>query len=208
MDLSELFNKMYSYYGSQNWWPGEGFEIVIGAILTQNTSWSNVEKAINNLRSRDILTPQKILATDLEALKKLIKPAGFFNQKAHYLRNVSDYWLTNSTPTRKQLVGIKGIGEETADSILLYLFNQPEFVIDAYTIRICNRLGYNDSKNKHFWKEYFENKLPKNSKLFNEFHALFVIHAKTYCKKNNPECLHCFLHQDCTYAKQIKAAGK
>ncbi|MHA1220261.1 MAG: endonuclease III domain-containing protein [Candidatus Heimdallarchaeota archaeon] len=204
MDPKSLYEKLFAYYGPQNWWPGEGFEIAIGAILTQNTSWSNVEKAIANLKRNDLLDPEKLLECDLDLLKSLIKPAGFFNQKARYLLNLCKFWVVTPTPTREELLLVKGVGEETADSILLYLLNEPEFVIDAYTIRISTRLGLGTSTNKQYWKRYFENNLEKNLEMFNEYHALFVAHAKTFCKKNTPLCTQCFLNTFCKN-KMIKS---
>jgi len=199
MDPQQLYNKMLAYYGEQDWWPGEGFEIAIGAVLTQNTSWSNVEKALANLKKKDLMTPEKILNYPTDNLKELVKPTGFFNQKTQYLRNLCELWVKTPQPTREELLVIKGIGEETADSILLYLLNQPEFVIDAYTIRISARLGFESFHKKTDWKKFFENSLPKDVQLFNEFHALFVIHAKNFCRKNNPDCQNCFLQSDCHF---------
>jgi len=201
MDPNILFKKMYHFYGDQDWWPGEGFEIAIGAILTQNTSWSNVEKALENLRKYALLDPQAILQSKDDFLKEQIKPSGFFNQKSKYLRNLSKLWIENPNPTRKELLAVKGIGEETADSILLYLLNSPEFVIDTYTIRISERIGLGSFHSKSKWKEFFETNIEKNVSIYNNFHALFVIHAKSLCKKNNPLCISCFLREDCLFGK-------
>ena len=202
MEPCQLYTKMLSYYGKQDWWPGEGFEIAIGAILTQNTSWSNVEKALVNLKEKDLLAPDKILNCPVDDLKDLITPAGFFNQKTQYLRNLCALWIKNPQPSREELLAVKGVGEETADSILLYLLNIPEFVIDAYTIRISTRLGFGTSQKKSDWKFFYENSIPKDAQLYNEYHALFVIHAKRYCKKNNPDCQNCFLQSDCQFGKK------
>ena len=202
LSLKQLYNELLDYYGPQNWWPGEGFEIAIGAILTQNTSWTNVEKALENLRGANVLTPEQILECSELLLKNLIKPAGFFNQKAVYLKNLSKLWIKNSNPTREELLEVKGIGEETADSILLYLLNKPYFVIDIYSVRICNRLGFDKNINKNFWKNYFEASLEKDVKLFNEFHALLVIHAKSLCKKKSPNCSDCFLREKCDFGRK------
>jgi endonuclease-3 related protein len=201
MDPYQLYTKMFSYYGKQDWWPGEGFEIAIGAILTQNTSWSNVELALANLKQKDLLTPNKILKYPITHLRDLIAPAGFFNQKTQYLHNLCELWVKNPQPTREELLAVKGIGAETADSILLYLLNIPEFVIDAYTVRISTRLGFGTSEKKAEWKNFYENSLPKDVQLYNEYHALFVIHAKRFCKKNNPDCQNCFLHSDCQFGR-------
>lgn len=201
MDPNTLFKKMLLFYGDQYWWPGEGFEIAIGAILTQNTSWSNVEKAIENLRKTALLEPQAILQSKEDFLKEQIKPSGFFNQKSICLKNLSELWVENPNPTRRELLAIKGIGDETADSILLYLLNTPEFVIDSYTIRISERIGLGSFQSKSKWKDFFEKKIEKKVAIYNEFHALFVIHAKTFCKKNNPLCGNCFLREDCLFGK-------
>jgi endonuclease-3 related protein len=199
MHPEKLFKKLLAYYGPQKWWPGDGFEIAIGAILTQNTSWKNVEIALENLRKKELLNPKAIFECDLDKLSKLIISSGYYNQKALYLKNLSDLWLKNSNPSREDLLAIKGIGEETADSILLYLLNKPQFVIDAYTIRISNRFGYGDSQRKKYWKEFYENSLEKDVYVYGEFHALFVIHAKTYCLKKTPQCNNCFLISDCDF---------
>jgi len=202
MEPRELFEKMFAYYGPQNWWPGEGFEIAIGAILTQNTSWANVEKALANLKANNILTPEKILTCDDELLLQLIKSTGFYNQKAHYLKNLCELWIRNPKPSRKALLSVKGIGDETADSILLYLLSKAEFVIDAYTIRISRRIGFSKSYNKKFWKDFYMSKLDKDVQMFNEFHALFVEHGKRFCRKKDPLCCVCFLNTDCNYGKK------
>ncbi len=202
MHPQDLFRKLFAFYGPQNWWPGEGFEIAIGAVLTQNTSWSNVEKALQNLKQNGLLNPQAILIYDIEFLKQLIKPAGFFNQKANYLRNLCSLWIKNSIPSRDDLLAVKGIGEETADSILLYLLNKPEFVIDAYTVRISKRIGFNGPDEKSYWKRFYQEKMKKDIQVYNEFHALLVIHAKKYCKKSTPLCKECFLYEDCAYSKK------
>lgn len=205
MQPRELFKKMLAFYGLQYWWPGTGFEIAIGAILTQNTSWKNVEKALENLRCNNLLTPKNILKCDDDLLAELIKPAGFFNQKTQYLKNLCRLWISNPKPNRKALLSVKGVGEETADSILLYLFNEVEFVIDAYTIRISKRLGYGDSDNRKFWKNFYESRLDEDANLFNEFHALFVEHAKRFCKKEKPLCSVCFLVKECEFGNKKKS---
>ena len=205
MQPRDLFEKMLAFYGSQNWWPGEGFEIAIGAILTQNTSWKNVEKALENLRNNNLLSPKSILECDNALLVELITPTGFFNLKARYLKNLCRLWISNPKPSRESLLSVKGVGEETADSILLYLLNEAEFVIDAYTIRISKRLGYGDSNNNKYWKNFYESKLDRDASLFNEFHALFVEHAKRFCKKEKPLCSVCFLVKDCEFGNKKKS---
>ncbi len=177
-ELIQIYQKLYAKFGPQYWWPGDSQEeIIIGAILTQSTSWKNVERAIINLKKNNLINFEKILKTNNKKLAAIIKSAGYNNQKAKKLKSVSEFFLNlkNKVPTRSQLLEVHGIGPETADSILLYAYNQPEFVVDAYTKRIFSQLklikpdaNYQDIKN------LFESKLPGDAKLFNEYHALIV----------------------------------
>jgi len=163
-------------------------------ILTQNTAWKNVEKALNNLQP---ISPIKIKELSDENLKKAIKPAGYFNQKADYLKIFTDYFLNlKKIPKRDELLSIKGIGNETADSMLLYAFDQPEFVVDLYTKRIFERLGLIKNKSYLEIKELFEKNLNNDPNLFQEYHALIVEHAKRFCQKQ-PKCDACPLKKDC-----------
>ncbi|MDD4352836.1 MAG: endonuclease III domain-containing protein [Candidatus Nanoarchaeia archaeon] len=212
--LLSIYNKLLNKYGYQGWWPlieHEGnnptktgsikgyhvndysfpkndfqrFEICIGVILTQNTNWVNVEKSLNNLYKNDFLSPEKII-NNIEKVKELIKPSGYFNIKAGYLFNFSKFYLSLKArlPSRDELLSVKGIGKETADSILLYAYNQPIFVVDVYTKRIFNNLRIINSINYEEIRAFFENELPKDYRLFQEFHALIVEHAKNhYIKK-------------------------
>ncbi len=176
--LIKIYQKLYKKYGPQHWWPGDSREeIIIGAILTQSTRWENVERAIINLKQNNLIDFSRILKTRNQKLAKIIKPAGYHNQKAKKLKSVADFFLSlgSRVPTRSQLLEVHGIGPETADSIRLYAYNQPEFVVDTYTKRIFLQLKlikpdakYQDIKN------FFESKLPKDAKLFNEYHALIV----------------------------------
>ncbi len=202
--LSNIFNYLFDCFGPQHWWPGHSIdEIIIGAVLTQNTNWKNVEKAIVNLKENDLLCLEKIKRENLKRISKLIKPAGFFNQKAKYLKNIADYFDTklfdnNNLPEtrilREELLGIKGIGNETADSILLYAFNRPVFIIDAYTYRIFSRHFPDFPKQYDNAQLLFHNNLKMDSAMFNEYHALIVKCAKMYCRKN-PECKNCPLNK-------------
>jgi len=174
--LIEIYNKLFERYSNQYWWPAATKEeVVIGAILTQNTSWSNVEKAIANLKQQKICSFEGIYNINIEQLKAYIKPAGFFNQKAEYLKNGLKKQDTKTL--RRQLLKIKGIGKETADSILLYALDKPVFVLSKNT-------DY-DSIQK-----LFEENLKKDTALFNEFHALIVRNAKEFCTKK-PRCNGC-----------------
>ena len=202
--LLDIYRRLYNYYGPQHWWPGETqFEIVVGAILTQNTNWKNVEKAIANLKDAGYLTPEKLHAIPLGELAELIRPAGYFNIKAQRLRHFLDWLFEKHNGTldslealslstlREQLLAIKGIGPETADSICLYGFKKPIFVVDAYTARIFGRHGMIESPSGYEQiQELFHGGLDRDPTLFNEFHALIVQVGKKHCKPK-PICTGC-----------------
>jgi len=194
-----IYEALLKHYGPQGWWPvlgsyhpgdygyprneEEAFEIIAGAVLTQNTAWTSVERALENLRRIEALNPCKILALSLDVLKSAIRPAGFFNQKAIYLREVALLFagLKGRTPSRKELMSVKGVGDETADSILLYAYKRPEFVIDAYTKRIATALGLAERGAGYMeLKDLFESNLPRDVALYQEYHALLVEHAKRF----------------------------
>jgi len=194
--LTEIYKLLYDAYGPQHWWPGETpFEIMTGAILTQNTNWGNVEKAIANLKTAGFLTPEDIYRIDVAQLAGLIRPAGYFNIKAKRLKNF-DEWLFDSyggdlenlQPVctdllREELLGIKGIGRETADSILLYALGRPVFVVDAYTARITLRHELIEpGADYEQLRQLFESNLPQDVQLFNEYHALLVRTGKEFCR--------------------------
>jgi len=194
--LTEIYRLLYDEFGPQQWWPGDTeFEIITGAILTQNTSWANVNKAIANLKSADCLTPEKLHHLDQTQLAQLIRPAGYFNVKAKRLKNFVNWLFTNyngeltdleSIDTgrlREELLTIKGVGRETADSILLYAFDRPIFVVDAYTARIIFRHELiSPEADYEQLKELFESSLPADTQLFNEYHALLVKVGKEFCR--------------------------
>ena len=202
--LKVFYKILFKHFGPQHWWPGETqLEIIVGAILTQNTNWGNVEKAIANLKKQKILTPTALRKISHNELAALIKPAGYFNVKAKRLKNFIDYLSAeyggslaqmekeNLFTLRLKLLTINGIGPETADSILLYAFNKPSFVVDAYTKRFLSRHNIisNDAKYSDV-KEIFERSLRKDTQLFNEYHALIVSLGKYYCK-TKPRCEEC-----------------
>ncbi|MDD3245758.1 MAG: endonuclease III domain-containing protein [Methanosarcina sp.] len=169
------------------------FEIICGALLTQNTSWQQVERALINLKQMDSLSPEAVLSLEPETLKEAIKPAGYYNQKAARLKILAEWFtdLKSRMPEREELLSIKGVGPETADSILLYAFKQPSFVVDAYTRRIVSNLGLADEKAKYSEiKAFFEENLPKDLATYQEYHALLVEHAKRYYQKkiNYSQC--------------------
>lgn len=202
--LTGIYNKLYSFYGPQYWWPGDTpFEIAVGAILTQNTNWSNVEKAIKNLKDSKVLTAKALHELSIPKLASLIRPAGYFNIKAKRLKSFIEFLMENYNgsmkkikkedmePLRKKLLDIHGIGPETADSILLYALDKPVFVIDSYTKRVLSRhkiLDYNASYEEY--QTLFHKELDEDIQLFNEYHALFVRVGKDYCKPK-PLCEHC-----------------
>ncbi len=206
-DLLKIYKLLYDTFGPQHWWPGETpFEIMIGAILTQNTNWNNVEWAINNIKQARLLTPESLLKAR-KRIPLLIRPSGFYRLKAQRLIEFLEYFVENYQgrvelmakkgvqDLRKELLSISGIGKETADSILLYALKKPIFVIDAYTRRIFSRhklidynLAYDDIR------LIFEKNLPRRIQLFNEYHALLVRLGKEYCKKNVPLCNTCPVH--------------
>lgn len=206
-----IYKKLFTYFGPQHWWPADTpFEVIIGAILTQNTNWNNVEKTIDNLKRKNLLCPKKLHRISLRRLTPLIKPAGYFNIKAKRLKSFLDV-LFNSyngklknmfsidTPRLRQtLLDINGVGPETADSVLLYALDRPIFVVDAYTKRIFLRLGLIKEKDSYSQiQDLFMRNLNKDVKLFNEYHALLVKLGKGICTKNNPKCDICPLRSIC-----------
>lgn len=198
--LMKIYELLFERFGKQEWWPTQSsnkqFEVCVGAILTQNTSWTNVEKAIKNLEENNLLGKEAIKKVDIKKLAKLIKSAGYFNQKAKKLKEFANF---NGEINRENLLNIWGIGPETADSILLYAFNEPVFVIDAYTKRIFSRAGYGEKDYREL-QEMFMKNLPEDYKLFNEYHALVVRLAKENCK-TKPECKNCPLNKMCQTGK-------
>jgi len=203
--LQTLYNRMYEQLGPQHWWPGETpFEVMVGAILTQNTSWHNVERAIANLKGGNLLSFAALSALPTGLLAEYIRPAGYYNIKAGRLHNLLAFVNREHggdletflgqplAPLREQLLSIKGIGPETADSILLYAAHLPIFVVDTYTHRILTRhqvidedFGYAEIQ------EMFMENLASDTRLYNEYHALLVRVGNRYCKKNNPNCASC-----------------
>ncbi len=199
IQLEELYKILYSYYGPQGWWPGEGLEIAIGAILTQQTSWVNVEKAIRNLKNANCLSIECLEKINVEKLENLIKPSGYYRIKARRLKNLIDLISKNPNPSREDLLSVNGLGLETADSVLLYWFEKPYFVIDAYTYRILDRLGINSNNDYLELQRIFINNIPKDIEVYKEFHALLVQHAKSYCLKTHPKCDACPLNKYCDF---------
>src|ERR1700719_3813594 len=203
--LHHYYETLFAALGSQHWWPGRtAFEIIIGAILTQNTSWSNVELAIGNLRRSNPPPPRAIEDVPVGRLAALIRSSGYFRQKARKLKafvrflrrehkgSLVKMWRTPTPTLREQLLGVHGIGPETADSILLYAGRHPVFVVDAYARRMLER--HHLAEPKHSYEEVrqlFERNLPADVPLYNEFHALIVRTGKDYCRARNPRCEEC-----------------
>lgn len=206
--LKEIFQIMYNALGPQYWWPGDSpLEICIGAILTQNTNWQNASKAIDNLKSANALDPDSIDKMTNVELAELIRSSGYYNQKAKKLKAFAHFVIENGglkslneIPTenlRQMLLSIKGIGPETADDMLLYAFDRPIFVVDAYTYRIFARHGLlEDSASYDEIAELFMANLEPDVKLFGEYHALIVDIGKNFCKKRKPLCKDCPLLSD------------
>ena len=208
--LRGVYQDLLGAYGPQHWWPAEEpFEVMVGAVLTQSTSWRNAELAIDRLKAAAAMTPEALRSLPLSRLASLVRPSGYYNAKARKLQALA-VWLgeeyqddigrlasAETGSLRRQLLAVHGIGEETADSIILYAANQPVFVIDAYTRRILDRLGGSlaltpEGDSYHAYQLLFMSNLPQDAALFNEYHALLVRHGKDVCCKN-PRCRRCCL---------------
>lgn len=185
--IHSLYKQLLKKLGPQFWWPADSdYEVVLGAILTQNTNWKNVEKAILNLKNANKLKEKEILKIHINKLEELIRPSGFYKQKAERLKLATNKWVElknkekelSIEELRKELLSVKGIGKETADSIILYAFHKPIFVIDAYTKRFCKKYLNYESKEYDDYRNLFESNLSKDVKLFKEYHALIVEWAK------------------------------
>jgi endonuclease-3 related protein len=209
--LSEIYQLLIERFGPQHWWPGETqFEIMVGAILTQNTNWQNVEKAIANLRAADVLSAETLHNMEVGQLAELIRPAGYFNVKARRLRSFIDWLFVNyggelaelenvdTERLREELLSVKGVGRETADSILLYALHREIFVVDAYTARVSVRHGLIEPEADYEQlRDLFQSNLGQDVQLFNEYHALLVRVGKEFCrpKARCPGCpLECLPH--------------
>ena len=202
--VKTVFDRLLGVYGPQYWWPGDTpFEVIVGAVLTQNTNWTNVEKAIANLKREGLLAPDQLNGVEEAGLAELIRPSGYFNIKASRLKSFISFLFENFHGDldrmfaldlkllRHKLLEVKGIGPETADSILLYAGAYPVFVVDAYTKRIFSRIGLiEEGYSYHQVQEFFMNNLERDRQLFNEYHALIVRHAKEYCR-TKPLCKGC-----------------
>lgn len=207
-ELRRVFERLLATHGPQHWWPGDTpFEVMVGAILTQNTAWTNVERAIANLKSARMLAPDRLAGARAKQVAELIRPSGYFNVKAARLQAFCRWYVgqgeyaklrrRSTESLRAVLLGVHGIGPETADDILLYAFGRPVFVIDAYTRRLFSRLNLIEGREDYeVLRSGFEQALGPDVGLFNEYHALIVAHAKDICKPK-PRCTQCVLAGVC-----------
>jgi endonuclease III related protein len=211
--LLDVYHRLYAAYGPQHWWPGDSaFEVITGAILTQSAAWTNVEKALDNLKTAGALSPEGIDELPEAELAHLLRPSGYYNAKARKLKafvrlldrryggNLEAMLASPTKELRDALLSTHGIGPETADSILLYAACRPVFVIDAYTRRTFSRLGFvPETDTYEGWQRLFAESLPGRASLFNEYHALIVRHAKAACR-TKPVCEECPLSSVCPSA--------
>jgi endonuclease-3 related protein len=210
--LREIYGRLFSAYGPQGWWPGETpFEVAVGAILTQATNWRNAARAIANLKAARALSPEAMGRLPHTRLTELVRPAGFFNQKAKRLRaflelirkygGLDKLFALPVEELREALLSVPGIGPETADSIVLYAVGKPVFVVDAYTRRILVRLGLIEGGETYEeLRDLFESNLPRDPELYKEYHALFVRHGKEHCRVR-PHCKGCPISELCDFEK-------
>jgi endonuclease-3 related protein len=211
--LTDIYRRLLDGFGPQHWWPAdEPFEVIVGAILTQSAAWGNVEKAIANLREAEALSPVRLRRLQLPRLARLVRPCGYYNAKALKLKSFA-FWLGNHynddldrlfataiDDLRQQLLSIHGIGQETADSILLYAAGKPVFVVDAYTRRILGRIGLVPERDSYAgYQAFFMEHLPPDTGMFNEYHALLVRLGKDFCRRR-PLCPQCHLKDFCQLA--------
>jgi len=206
IDLADIYHRLFAHFGPQRWWPGDTpFEVMVGAVLTQNTNWQNVEKAIANLKNDGLLAFGAMESLPRAKLAERIRPCGYYNIKSERLANLlaairedadgdlERFFAQDTATLREKLLAVKGIGPETADSILLYAARKPIFVVDAYTHRLLARheMIDPDEADYHAIQEMFMDALPLDERLFNEYHALIVRVGKEFCKKKRPLCGQC-----------------
>jgi len=208
--IQAVYRYLLEYYGEQQWWPADDdFEVMVGAILTQNTSWTNVEKAMSQLKSRGLCSATALQYISQQELAPVIRSSGYYNQKAERLKSFANWYLEQgeytslnkqeTTELRPALLALKGVGNETCDDILLYALHRPVFVIDSYTRRIFSRLGCFEDKLKYgFYQQQFQQSLPADVELYKQYHALIVVHAKQFCRKE-PDCEGCPLVDHCQF---------
>ncbi len=208
--LMDVYDRLLKQYGAQGWWPARSpFEVMVGAVLVQATAWSNAEKAISNLRAAGALSASAIRGLEVEALEELVRPSGFFRAKARKLKALCEFLcerygddiasmsMDGTERLRRDLLGVYGVGEETADDILLYALGRPVFVVDAYTRRVFGRLGFDEAEARYGeFQALFHERLSRDAALYNEYHALIVRHANSTCR-SKPLCEGCPLSAEC-----------
>lgn len=209
----DIYHRLLDAFGNRRWWPAQTREeVIIGAILTQNVAWKNAKTAIDNLRQHNLLTLKAIQKAGISEIATLIKPTRFYNQKAQKLKyfieflfykyngNLNALFSQDTNALRQELLDIRGLGEETVDSILLYAGKKPVFVIDAYTKRVFSRLGLTDERwSYRAYQQFFIGRLVKDVKLYNDYHAQIVHLGHVHCKKQKPECTECPLNNLCKF---------
>ncbi len=211
--LRAIHTRLLEAFGPQSWWPADSaFEILVGAVLTQNAAWRNVEQAIARLRAADWLSAEAILAAPCDELKACIRPSGYYNVKAQRLRAACEAWVElggepgmrarSTAELRQALLAVKGLGPESVDDVLLYGFGRTVFVVDAYTRRILSRVGVLEERVGYDeLQARFHASLPADAALFNEYHALIVQLGKDWCRPRGPRCAECPLRPDCAHGQ-------
>ncbi len=220
MDPDLVRERLLARFGAQRWWPAETpFEVIVGALLMAQTSWTRVEDAIRNLKREGALDPHVLAAMPIPTLRRLVRPAGMYRTKPHRLRafcrhllavadgDLDRFFARDFETLRRELLSLDGIGPETADSILLYAADFPTFVVDAYTMRVGRRLGFFTSDRYDEVKSFFESRVPRDLARYREFHALIVVHGKFVCRPT-PRCDECPLNDVCAYAAERSSTGK
>ncbi|NLW45301.1 MAG: endonuclease III domain-containing protein [Syntrophomonadaceae bacterium] len=219
--LMQIYNRLLDHFGPRHWWPARTqFEVIVGAILTQNVSWKNVEKAIQNLDRLGLLDPHRLLAASPEVIAEAVLPTRYYNQKAERLRGFCEFLVReyqgelsrlfslDIKELRERLLALKGIGKETADSIILYAAEKPIFVVDAYTKRIFCRLGLlPEDAGYDQVQEFFMKHLPPETELYNEYHALIDALGNTLCASRKPRCTECPLADICGFCGETSRFG-
>ena len=217
--LNEVYSRLLNRYGPQGWWPAESpFEVIVGAILTQSTAWVNVEKALASMRDKGCWSFEAIAALPTDELAEVVRSSGYFNAKARKLQAFAGHVLEGyggdleamfakeAAKLREELLSIHGIGEETADDIIVYAAGKPSFVMDSYTRRIVDRMGLTPEGRNPGYRSYqalFQDNLPSDAAMFNEYHALLDHHAKVTCTKREPRCQECCLADLCPTGRQF-----
>ncbi len=217
--LMEIFDRLCRRFGPQHWWPGDTrFEMIVGAILTQSIAWTGVEVAMSKLREAGALDPASLREIHLDELAGLVYASGYYNAKARKIKAFVEHlqrydddldalFSQDASSLRAELLSIHGVGEETADSIILYAAHKPAFVIDAYTRRIVDRVGVDmNGESYEAYQRLFTDELPRDVKLFNEYHALFVKLGKDFCK-TKPLCTGCPISEVCDYGRRAASGG-